>query len=130
MDPGVAGSVGAALWCLVRFQHLERERPGSRRGLATRPRGSALRWAGASVILGGAAACLIAGSAFAALARPHPVAAVLYGALCVLVLALLVTVEALTFAYRLQSRKEAAKRRRRTSVRTLMRGGPISEVPL
>jgi uncharacterized membrane protein YfcA len=130
MDPGVAGSVAAALWCLVRFQLLERERPGPRRSLATRLRGSALRWAGAAVMLGGAAACLIAGCAFAALARPHPVAALLYCALCVLVLALLVTVEALTLAYRLQARKEAAKRRRRASVRTLMRGGPISEVPL
>ena len=129
MDPGVAGSVGAALWCLVRFQHLERERPGSRRSPAARLRGSALRWAGAAVILGAAAACLIAGCAFAALARPDPVAAALYCTLCVVVLALFTTVEALSFAYRLQARKEAAKRRRRTSVRTLMRGGPISEVP-
>ena len=130
MDPGVAGSVGAALWCMVRFQHLERERPGPRRSPAARFRAAALRWAGASVILGGAAACLVAGASFAAAARPHPVAALLYCALCAGVLVLLLAVEGLTAAYRYQARKEAAKRRRRASVRTLMRGGPISESPL
>jgi hypothetical protein len=130
MDPGIAGSVGAALWCLHRFQDLDRERAGPRRSPAARRRGRALVWAAAATILAGAGACVLAGCAFAALARPHPVAAGLYLAICVAVLGLVLAVEATTFAYRIQLRRDAAKRRRRISVRTLMRAGPPSEAPL
>jgi hypothetical protein len=130
MDPGIAGSVGAALWCLYRFQHLDRERPGSRRSAATRLWGRAVAWAGASAILGGTGVCFLAGCAFAAMARPHPVAATLHLAICAAMLVLILILEALTFAYRLQSHREAAKRRRRAWRRTLMRAGPASEAPL
>jgi uncharacterized membrane protein YfcA len=130
MDPGIAGSVGAALWCLYRFQHLERERPGSRRSAAARLRRPAVAWAAASAILGGAGVCFLAGCAFVAMARPHPVAATLYLATCAAMLVLILVLEALTFAYRLQFHREAEKRRRRAWRRTLMRAGPASEAPL
>lgn len=132
MDPGIAGSVGAALWCVVRFQQLERERPStSRRSAAARLRSSALAWAASAVIISGAGACFMAAFALIMMVRPDPVAAILYSALCATVLALLLIVEALHHAYRVQSQREAAtRRRRRASVRTIMRTGPPSQVPL
>jgi hypothetical protein len=131
MDPGIAGSVGAALWCLVRFQQLERESPSpSRRSAPARLRSSTLGWAASGVVISGTAACFMAAFALAMMVRPDPVAAILYCALCTTVLALLLIVEALHHAYRVQSQREAAaRRRRRASVRTIMRTGPPSQVP-
>jgi len=129
MDPGIAGSVGAALWCLTRFNVLERERLASRRSSAARLRRVTVSWAGAGAILSGAGTCLLIGAAFAATAHPGLVAPVLYTAICVSVLALVVVIEALTFAYRAEATRESARRRRRTSVRTLMRAAPHSQAP-
>jgi hypothetical protein len=129
MDPGIAGSVGAALWCLTRFNVLERERLVSRRGPAARLRRTAISWAGAGAILSGAGTCLLIGAAFAAAAQFGLVAPVLYTAICVGVLALVVVIEALTLAYRAEAARESARRRRKTSVRTLMRAAPHSQAP-
>jgi hypothetical protein len=130
MDPGVAGSVGAALWCLRRLNQLERERIGSRRGLAAHLRSLAMAWAAAGVILSGAGACLLTGAAFAAAARLGATAAALYTATCAGLLILLLAVELLAFATRCRTAREAARRERRISARTLMRTGPQSESPV
>lgn len=130
MDPGIAGSLGAALWCLTRFNLLERERLASRRGTAARLRRAAIAWAGAGAILGGAGTCIALGAAFAAAAHPGPVAPVLYTSICASLLTLVVIVELLTLRCRMQAAKETARRRRRRSVRTMMRLGPPSEAPL
>jgi hypothetical protein len=45
-------------------------------------------------------------------------------------LALVLAVEISTLVYRVQAAKEIARRRRKTSVRTLMRLGPHSRAPL
>jgi hypothetical protein len=127
MDPGIAGSVGAALWCLCRFNLLERSRVGSRRGRAARLRATAMSWSAVAVVLSGAGACLLAGCAFAAAARPNPTAAVLYTAICTGVLGLVLAVEALILAHRAQATKEAVKRERKASLRTLMRAAPHSQ---
>ena len=82
MDPGIAGCVGAALWCLRRFNRLDCERTGSRRGPAAALRSLAKSWAAVAVILSGAGACLLTGAAFAAAARLGAVAAVLYILVC------------------------------------------------
>ena len=131
MDPGIAGAVGAALWCLVRFQQLERESPSpSRRSAAARLRSGTRAWAASAVVICGTGACFLAAFALAMMVRPDPVVAILYCALCATVLALLLAVEALHHAYRVQSQREAAaRRRRRASVRTIMRAGPPSRVP-
>jgi hypothetical protein len=130
MDPGIAGSVGAALWCLRRLNQLERSRTGSRRGSAARLRSLAMSWAAVAVILSGAGACLLTGAAFATAARTGAVAAVLYTAICAGVLLLVLAVEALSLAAYRRSLQEALTRRRRISVRTLMRVGPQSQAPL
>jgi hypothetical protein len=130
MDPGIAGSLGAALWCLMRFNGLERERLVARRGPAARLRRSAISWAGLGAILSGAGTCLALGTAFAAAAHSGLAAPFLYTAVCAGNLALVVAVEAWALAYRVQAAKEVAQRRRRTSVRTLMRLGPHSRAPL
>jgi hypothetical protein len=130
MDPGVAGSLGAALWCLTRFNGLERERLTARRGPAARFRRAAISWAGFGAILSGAGTCLALGTAFAAAAQPGVTAPLLYTAVCAGNLALVLVVEASTLAYRVQAAKEVARRRRKTSVRTLMRLGPHSRAPL
>jgi hypothetical protein len=127
MDPGIAGSIGAALWCLCRFNLLERSRVGSRRGRAVQLRATAMSWAAAAVILSGASACLLAGCAFAAASRPNPTAAILYTAVCAGVLGLVLAVEALVLAHRAQATKEAAARQRKASLRTLMRAAPHSQ---
>jgi Flp pilus assembly protein protease CpaA len=121
--------VGAALWCLTRFNVLERERLASRRGSAARLRRVAISWAGTGAILSGAATCLLIGAAFAATAHPGLVAPVLYTAICAGVLALVAVIETLTFAFRAAAAKEPARRRRKTSVRTLMRAAPHSQAP-
>lgn len=130
MDPGIAGSLGAALWCLTRFNVLERERLASRRGPAARLRRAATSWAGAGAILSGAGTCIATGAAFAAAAQRGLAAPALYTAICAGLLALVVIVEALTLLYRVHAAKDAARRQRRTSVRTLMRLGPPSQAPL
>jgi len=130
MDPGIAGSLGAALWCLARFNVLERERLGARRGPAVRLRRAAISWAAAGAILAGAGTCVAVGAAFAAAAQLGLLAAVLYTSICAGLLVLLLIVEALALAYRVQAAKEVARRRRRTSVRTMMRLGPHSQAPL
>jgi hypothetical protein len=129
MDPGIAGSVGAALWCLTRFNVLERERSAARRGSAARLRRVAVSWAGAGAILSGAGTCLLIGAAFATAAQLGLLAPVLYTAICVGVLALVIVIETLTFAYRAEAARESARRRRKTSVRTLMRAAPHSQTP-
>lgn len=130
MDPGIAGSLGAALWCLARFNVLERERPASRRGRATRLRRAAIAWSGAGAILAGAGTCIAIGTAFAAAAQLGSAAPALYTVTCAGVLALVVVVETLTLFYRAQAAKEVDRRRRRRSVRTMMRVGPPSQAPL
>lgn len=129
MDPGIAGSVGAALWCLTRFNVLERERLVSRRGPAARLRRVAISWAGSGAILAGAGTCLLVGAAFGAAAQLGLVAPVLYTAICAGVLGLVVVIEALTLAYRAKAASEPSRRRRKTSVRTLMRAAPHSQAP-
>lgn len=130
MDPGIAGSLGAALWCLARFNVLERERLGSRRGPAARLRRAAISSAGAGAILAGAGTCVAAGAAFAAATLPGLAAPLLYTAACAALLVLVLVVEALALAYRMRSARELARRRRRASVRTMMRLGPHSQAPL
>lgn len=129
MDPGVAGSLGAALWCLARFNVLERERPASRRGPAARLRRAAIAWSGAGAILAGAGTCIAVATAFAAAAQLGPAAPALYTATCAGLLALVVVIEALTLLYRARAAKDVDRRRRR-SVRTMMRVGPPSQAPL
>jgi hypothetical protein len=130
MDPGIAGSVGAALWCLRRLNQLERERVGSRRGPAARLRSLAMSWAAVAVILSGAGACLLTGAAFTAAARLGAAAAVLYTVICAGVLVLVLAIEALSLAARVRTARESARRQRKMSVRTLMRAGPQSQSPL
>jgi hypothetical protein len=130
MDPGIAGSLGAALWCLTRFNVLERERLAARRGPAARLRRAAISWAGLGAILSGAGTCVALGAAFAAAAQSGLAAPLLYTAVCVGNLALVLAVEISTLVYRVQAAKEIARRRRKTSVRTLMRLGPHSRAPL
>jgi hypothetical protein len=130
MDPGIAGSVGAAFWCLRRFNQLERSRSSARRGPSARLRSLAMSWAAVAVILSGAGACLLTGAAFAAAARPGALAAVLYTVVCAGVLILVLAIEALALASRIRSAQESARRRRQASVRTLMRAGPQSQSPL
>jgi hypothetical protein len=86
-----------------------------------------MSWSAVAVVLSGAGACLLAGCAFAAAARPNPTAAVLYTAICTGVLGLVLAVEALILAHRAQATKEAAKRERKASLRTLMRAAPHSQ---
>jgi hypothetical protein len=130
MDPGIAGSLGAALWCLTRFNGLERERLAARGGSAARLRRAATSWAGLGAILAGAGTCLALGAAFAAAAHAGLAPALLYTAICAANLALVLAVEAFALAYRVQAAKEIARRRRKTSLRTLMRLGPQSQAPL
>jgi fatty acid desaturase len=130
MDPGIAGSLGAALWCLTRFNVLERERIASRRGPAARLRRAAIAWAGAAAILAGAGTCIAVGAAFAATAQLGLAAPALYTAICAGLLVLVLVVEALTLLYRMHTARELARRRRRTSMRTMMRLGPHSQAPL
>ncbi len=129
MDPGIAGSVGATLWCLTRFNVLERERVASRGGSAARLRRVAVSWAGTGAILSGAGTCLLIGAAFATVAQLGLLAPVLYTAICVGVLALVVVIEALAFAYRAEAARDSARRRRKASVRTLMRAAPHNQAP-
>jgi len=130
MDPGIAGSVGAALWCLRRLNQLEREHVGSRRGPAARLRSLAMSWAAVAVILSGAGACLLTGAAFTAAARLGAAAAVLYTVICAGVLVLVLAIEALSLAARVRTARESARRQRKMSVRTPMRAGPQTQSPL
>jgi hypothetical protein len=52
---------------------------------------------------------------------------VLYTAICTGVLGLVLAVEALILAHRAQATKEAVKRERKASLRTLMRAAPHSQ---
>jgi hypothetical protein len=45
------------------------------------------------------------------------------------VLALVVAIEVLTFTYRAEAARESIRRRRKVSVRTLMRAAPHSQAP-
>jgi len=128
MDPGLAGTLATAVWCLHRFYRLEREHV-ARRGPAARLRALALSWCTAAVVLSGASACIVAAARVAS-PGAAAAAATLYLGGCALALGLLIAVEGLVAAYRLRRARDAAVGERRRSVRTLMRAAPDSELRL
>ena len=130
MDPGIAGTLAAAVWCLHRFHRLDLERV-ARRGRAARLRALAIAWSATGVVVAGASACAVTAAALGAATRGTAAAALLYLGACMLTLALLAVVEGLTLAFRLRLAREAARKHaRRMSVRTLMRTAPDSRSPV
>lgn len=135
MDPGVAGSVGAALWCLYRFEELARQRPALETAASRRAGGAAaLRrltaaWAAAAVVLNGSGACLAAAFSLAVLASPQLAAAIAYSAICTFALAVLLIVETLNAIYRVRLSGEA-RASARQAARALGRGARASRLPL
>lgn len=135
MDPGVAGSVGAALWCLYRFEELARQRCALETAASRKAGGAAaLRrltaaWAAAAVVLNGSGACLAGAFSLAALASPQLAAAIAYSAICVGVLAILLVVEMLNAIYRIRLNGEA-RATTRGAARPLGRGARASRLPL
>jgi NAD/NADP transhydrogenase alpha subunit len=133
LDPGIAGTLAAAVWCLHRFHRLDLEHV-PRRSRAARLRALAISWSATGVVVAGTAACATTAAAFGgAMTRAvstDAAAAVLYLGACALALALLAIVEGLTLAFRLRLARDAARKRaRRMSVRTLMRTAPDSQSP-
>jgi len=130
LDPGIAGTLAAAVWCLHRFHRLDLEHV-ARRGRAARLRTLALSWSATGVVVAGACSCAVAAAALGGLAIRDAAAAILYLGACAAALLVLAIVEGLTFAFRLRLAREAARKRaRRMSVRTLMRTAPHSQSPL
>jgi hypothetical protein len=130
LDPGLAGTLAAAVWCLHRFHRLDLEHV-ARRGRAARLRALAVSWSATGVVVAGASACAVAAAALGGGVIQAPAAATLYLGACTATLLVLAIVEALTAAFRLQLAREAARKRaRRMSVRTLMRIAPNSQSPL
>jgi hypothetical protein len=134
LDPGIAGTLAAAVWCLHRFHRLDLERV-ARRGPAARLRALAIAWSATGVVVAGASACAVTaaalGGATARAVSTDTAAALLYLGACALTLALLAVVEGLTLAFRVRlARETARKRARRMSVRTLMRTAPNSQSPV
>ena len=129
MDPGIAGTLAAAVWCLHRFHRLDLEHV-ARRGRAARLRALALSWSATGVVVAGA--CAATAAALGGLAtRDAAAAALLYLGACAAALLMLAIVEGLTLAFRLRLAREAARKlARRMSVRTLMRTAPNSQSPL
>lgn len=130
MDPGIAGTLAAAVWCLHRFHRLDLEHV-ARRGRAARLRTLARSWSATGVLVAGACACAVTAAALGAMASRDAAAALLYLGACAAALLVLAIVEGLTLAFRLRLAHEAARKRaRRMSVRTLMRTAPNSQSPL
>ncbi len=130
MDPGIAGTVAAAAWCLRRFHRLHGEHVPRRSG-AARLRSIALSWCAIGVMLAGASSCAVTAAAMSAAAVAGMAAGVLYLSGCASALTLLAIVEGWVLAYRTRLVRDAAKRRgRRMSVRTLMRTAPHSRSPV
>jgi len=131
LDPGIAGTLAAAIWCLHRFHRLGLEHV-ARHGRAARLRGLALSWSATGVVVAGACACAATAAALGGLAtRDAAAAALLYLGACAAALLMLAIVEGLTLAFRLRRAREAARKlARRMSVRTLMRTAPNSQSPL
>jgi len=130
LDPGIAGTLAAAVWCLYRCHRLDLEHV-ARRGRAARLRTLAVSWSATGVVVAGAAACAVAASALGGALTRDPAAAMLYLGACAAALLVLAIVEGLTLAFRLRLAREAARRRaRRMSVRTLMRNAPHSQSPV
>jgi hypothetical protein len=130
LDPGIAGTLAAAVWCLHRFHRLDLELV-ARRGRAARLRALAVSWSATGVVVAGASACAVAAATLGGAVTRDPAAAMLYLGACAAALLVLAVVEGLTAAFRLRLAKEAARKRaRRMSVRTLMRTAPNSQSPL
>jgi NAD/NADP transhydrogenase alpha subunit len=130
LDPGIAGTLAAAVWCLHRFLRLDLEHV-PRRSRAARLRALALYWSATGVVIAGASACAVTAAALGGAATRESAAAILYLGACALTLALLAIVEALTAAFRLGLARDAARKRaRRMSLRTLMRTAPDSRSPV
>jgi hypothetical protein len=130
LDPGIAGTLAAAVWCLHRFHRLDLEHV-PRRGRAARLRALALSWSATGVVAAGASAGAVAAATLGAFTRDPAAAAMLYTGACATALLVLAIVEGLTLAFRLRLAREAARKRaRRMSVRTLMRIAPDSQSPL
>ena len=130
MDPGIAGTLAAAVWCLHRFHRLDLERV-ARRGRAARLRALAVAWSATGVVVAGASACGVTAAALGGAATRGSAAAMLYLAACVTTLLVLAVVEALTVAFRLRLARGVSRRHaRRMSVRTLMRTAPNSQSPV
>jgi len=130
LDPGIAGTLAAAVWCLHRFHRLGLEH-AARRGRAARLRALAISWSATGVVVAGVCACAATAAALGGLATRDTVAAVLYLGACVATLLALGIVEGLTLALRLRLARAAARKRARgMSVRTLMRAAPHSQSPL
>ena len=130
MDPGIAGTLAAAVWCLHRFHRLDLEQV-ARRGRAARLRALAVSWSATGVVVAGASACAVGAAALGGAMNRDPAAATLYLGACAATLLVLAIVEVLTAAFRLRLAREAARKRaRRMSVRTLMRAAPNSQSPL
>jgi hypothetical protein len=131
LDPGIAGTLAAAVWCLHRFHRLDVEQV-ARRSRAARLRALAISWSATGVVVAGACACAATAAALGGLAtRDAAAAAILYLGACAATLLVLAIVEGLTLAFRLRLAREAARKHaRRMSVRTLMRTAPNSQSPL
>jgi len=130
LDPGIAGTLAAAVWCLHRHHRLGREH-APRRSRAARLRELALSWSATGVVLAGGSACAVTAAALAVTASRDAAAAALYIGGCATALLVIGIVEALTLAFRLRLARDAAKKyARRMSVRTLMRTAPNSQSPI
>jgi hypothetical protein len=130
LDPGIAGTLAAAVWCLHRFYRLDLEHV-VRRSRAARLRALAISWSATGVVVAGAAACAVTAAALGGAATRGVAAASLYLVACAATLLVLAIVEGLTLAFRARLARDATRKRaRRMSVRTLMRTAPNSQSPL
>ncbi len=130
MDPGIAGTLATAVWCLHRYFLLDRTHV-ARRGRTARRRALALSWSASGVVIAGACACAVTAAALAGAAARDVPAALLYLGGCAVALAALGIVEGLTFAFRRRLALDGARREaRRMSVRTLLRTAPNSQSPV
>jgi len=130
LDPGIAGTLAAAVWCLHRFLRLDLEHV-ARRSRAARLRALASSWSATGVVVAGGSACAVTAAALGGAATRGVASAILYLGACATTLLVLAIVEGLTAAYRLRLAREASRRyARRMSVRTLMRTAPDSRSPV
>lgn len=130
MDPGIAGTLAAAVWCLHRFHRLDLEQV-ARRSRAAKLRALAISWSATGVVVAGTSACAVTAAALGSAATRGAAAAILYLVACATTLLVLAIVEGLTVAFRVRLARDATRKRaRRMSVRTLMRTAPNSQSPL
>jgi hypothetical protein len=130
LDPGIAGTLAAAVWCLHRFFRLDLEQV-ARRSRAARLRDLAISWSATGVVVAGASACAVTAAALGGAATRGAAPAILYLVACATTLLVLAIVEGLTIAFRVRLARDATRKRaRRVSVRTLMRTAPNSQSPL